>query len=202
MVEGAPVPAVHPSGRSNFRHRASHWFWTAVLGTNTTVRWPSRRAASNPTRVLPAPGGSTTHARRSPDAQRASNASSACRWYDRNPPGQRADATLLIMVCAVWCPRPSSQGENAASSLLVRERGEQRHGAVKYRAGMGCHTDWWNTWARIQACMATAAAAPALMDRVEPNWAMESTETQTLRTSSDRPGPSWPKTRMHSRGRG
>src|SRR5690606_16530816 len=75
-------------------------------------------------------------------------------------------------------------------------------GAAVRHAGTGRQTDWWNTWARTQACIATAAAAPALMDRVEPNWAMDSTETQTLRTSSDRPGPSWPNTRTQERGRG
>ena len=38
--------------------------------------------------------------------------------------------------------------------------------------------------------MAIAAAADALIERVEPNWAMESVPSQTSRADSDSPGPS------------
>ncbi len=33
-------------------------------------------------------------------------------------------------------------------------------------------------------------ATPALIERVEPNWAMDSTESATARTAADSPGPS------------
>jgi hypothetical protein len=39
--------------------KLAHCACTAVLGTNTNVRRPSRRAASNPIIVFPAPGGRT-----------------------------------------------------------------------------------------------------------------------------------------------
>jgi tRNA(Arg) A34 adenosine deaminase TadA len=49
--------------------------------------------------------------------------------------------------------------------------------------------------------MAIAAAAPALIDRVEPNCSMCSTAVQAARIGSLSPGPSCPKTSTHSRGR-
>ncbi len=38
--------------------------------------------------------------------------------------------------------------------------------------------------------MAIAAAAPALIDRVEPYWAIDRTAPQAARAGSDGPGPS------------
>ena len=55
--------------------------------------------------------------------------------------------------------------------------------------------------ARIQACMAIPLATPALIERVEPYWAMEKTWSQAARAGSDRPGPSWPNSSTHRRGR-
>lgn len=46
-------------------------------------------------------------------------------------------------------------------------------------------------WA-IQQCMATAAAAPALMERTEPNWEMYTTSSAIDTAFSDSPGPSAP----------
>ena len=46
-----------------------------------------------------------------------------------------------------------------------------------------------------------AAAAEALIERVEPNWAIENVPSHASRASADRPGPSWPKSRHTSRGR-
>ena len=51
---------------------------------------------------------------------------------------------------------------------------------------------------RIQVCMAIAAAAPALIDRVEPNCAIDNVVSQAARMSSVSPGPSWPKTSTHA----
>ena len=42
---------------------------------------------------------------------------------------------------------------------------------------------------RIHACMAIAAAAPALIERVEPNWAMAGPRRRPAAPPSDRPGP-------------
>ena len=49
---------------------------------------------------------------------------------------------------------------------------------------------WPKTCRRTQACMATAAAAPALMERVEPNCSMCRTTVQALRIRAVSPGPS------------
>ncbi len=48
--------------------------------------------------------------------------------------------------------------------------------------------------------MAMAAAAPALMDRVEPNWAIEHTIEACSRASSVSPGPSCPNSSTQRRG--
>ena len=48
--------------------------------------------------------------------------------------------------------------------------------------------------------MAIAAAALALIDRVEPNCAIENVPSQTSRADSDRPGPSWPNRKQTRRG--
>lgn len=41
----------------------------------------------------------------------------------------------------------------------------------------------------IHACMVTAAAAPALMERTEPNWLMYTTSSANSSAFFDRPGP-------------
>ncbi len=46
-----------------------------------------------------------------------------------------------------------------------------------------------------------AAAAEALIDRVEPNCAMEKVPSQAPRAASESPGPSCPKSRQTRRGR-
>ena len=43
---------------------------------------------------------------------------------------------------------------------------------------------------RIQACMAMPAATPALMERVEPNWEIDTTCAAAALAGADRPGPS------------
>ena len=48
--------------------------------------------------------------------------------------------------------------------------------------------------------MAMPAATPALMLRVEPNWAIDTVSAAPARASSVMPGPSWPNTSRHSRG--
>jgi hypothetical protein len=45
---------------------------------------------------------------------------------------------------------------------------------------------------RTHSCIATAEAAAALIDHVEPNWRMARTASASSRASGDRPGPSWP----------
>jgi len=40
--------------------------------------------------------------------------------------------------------------------------------------------------------MATALAAAALIERVDPNWRIASTASHNARASADSPGPSWP----------
>ena len=55
---------------------------------------------------------------------------------------------------------------------------------------------------RIQVCIAMAAAAPALMDLVDPYCAIESVSRQQRRNGSDSPVPSWPpKTKTHAGGK-
>jgi hypothetical protein len=44
--------------------------------------------------------------------------------------------------------------------------------------------------ARIQACIAIPLATPALIDRVEPYWAIEKSWSQADRAGWDSPGPS------------
>ena len=48
--------------------------------------------------------------------------------------------------------------------------------------------------------MAIAAAAPALIERVDPNWAIDNVVPHAARISSVSPGPSWPKTSTHASG--
>ena len=50
--------------------------------------------------------------------------------------------------------------------------------------------------------MAMPAATPALMLRVEPNWAMDTVSAAPALASSVMPGPSWPNISRHSRGSG
>ena len=57
-----------------------------------------------------------------------------------------------------------------------------------------------SAYSRIQACIAIAAAAEALIERVEPNCAIEKVPSQASRASSDSPGPSWPKRKQTRRG--
>ena len=49
--------------------------------------------------------------------------------------------------------------------------------------------------------MAMPAATPALIDRVEPNWAMETVIEAAARASGVSPGPSWPNSSTHRYGR-
>src|SRR5439155_6350600 len=53
---------------------------------------------------------------------------------------------------------------------------------------------------RIHSYMAIPLATPALIDLVEPNWAMNSTSSHASRPTSDNPGPSWPNSSTHRRG--
>ncbi len=47
-----------------------------------------------------------------------------------------------------------------------------------------------------------AAAAPALIERVDPNCRMDSTGSQAASASGDSPVLSWPNTRQQARGSG
>ena len=49
--------------------------------------------------------------------------------------------------------------------------------------------------------MAIAAAALALIERVEPNWLISSTTSDALIASSLSPGPSWPNNSTQLSGR-
>ena len=51
-----------------------------------------------------------------------------------------------------------------------------------------------------QACMATAAAAEALIERVDPNWLISTTASHASIASAESPGPSCPKSMMHRSG--
>ena len=57
-------------------------------------------------------------------------------------------------------------------------------------------------WRRTHSCMATAEAAAALIERVEPNWRMASTAVDSSRASGERPGPSWPNSSTQRSGSG
>ena len=52
----------------------------------------------------------------------------------------------------------------------------------------------------IQACMAMPAATPALIERVEPNWAIDRTPSAASRASGDSPLPSWPNSSTQALG--
>ena len=49
--------------------------------------------------------------------------------------------------------------------------------------------------------MAMPAATPALIERVEPNWAIETVRAAPARASGVSPGPSWPKSSSERSGR-
>ncbi len=53
----------------------------------------------------------------------------------------------------------------------------------------------------IHACMVTAAAAPALMERTEPNWLMYTTSSANSSAFFDRPGPSAPNSSRQRSGK-
>src|SRR6478735_4011741 len=107
-------------------------------------------------------------------------------------------------------PRPASRvgrgglpGREVGRRRRPRRRGVCRGALALARsrpAGLS-YTRWSKTCRRTQACIAMAAAAPALIERVEPNCSMWSTAVHSARIGSDSPGPSWPKTRTHRRGR-
>ena len=78
----ARVPA--PGSPPYSSQPRSHCDAIAVFGPSATVVRPRRRAVSSPTSVLPAPGGRTTQARRSPLASAFSMAVSAARWWTRS----------------------------------------------------------------------------------------------------------------------
>ncbi len=54
---------------------------------------------------------------------------------------------------------------------------------------------------RIHVCMAMPLATPALIDRVEPYWAIEQTRAAQARAGAESPGPSWPNRSRQRRGR-
>ena len=60
---------------------------------------------------------------------------------------------------------------------------------------------WPNSCWRIHACMAIAAAAPALIDRVEPYCVIDSTDAHAPCACGVRPSPSCPNSRTHALGR-
>ena len=53
---------------------------------------------------------------------------------------------------------------------------------------------------RIHACIAMPAAVPALIDRVEPNCATDTTSETASRAAGESPGPSWPSSSAQARG--
>ncbi len=55
---------------------------------------------------------------------------------------------------------------------------------------------------RTHSCIATADAAAALIERVEPNWRIASTAVASSRASGERPGPSWPNSSTQRSGSG
>ena len=57
-----------------------------------------------------------------------------------------------------------------------------------------------NTCCMTHWCMVMAAAAEALIERVEPNWVISSTTDAASMAASDKPGPSWPNNSTHSSG--
>lgn len=77
-------------------------------------------------------------------------------------------------------PRASPADALRSVGDLTRHSG----GAAPPQAGAG------PPWDRIQACMAMPLATPALIERVEPYWAIEKSWSQAARAGSDRPGPS------------
>ena len=79
---------------------------------------------------------------------------------------------------------------------LGAQRRRRRGGAG--RAGAAGRAAWRLT----HSCMATAEAAAALIERVEPNWRIASTAVASARASADRPGPSWPNSSTQRSGSG
>ena len=77
------------------------------------------------------------------------------------------------------------QPDSSFSERFVR-------GEAKAAAGRRCD---YRGWAQrlTHACIAIPAATPALMERVEPNCAIEQTASAPARPRRSSPGPSWPK---------
>src|SRR5699024_3670076 len=80
------------------------------------------------------------------------------------------------------------------SRARKRDGGQRRRGAQS-RGPRGMSACW-----TIQLCIAIAAAAATLIERVEPNWVMPTTRSAASRILSLTPGPSWPTTSTHRRG--
>ena len=84
---------------------------------------------------------------------------------------------------------PARLGRHGRAShlLVVRTQRELSIHCDHDPCGTSCPSS--ACW-RIQACIAIAAAAPALIERVDPNCAMEQTALAASCAAGDRPGPS------------
>ena len=100
-----------------------------------------------------------------------------------------------MAICSISC---ALEGGGIASILARMPRLGRRGTSVDpvdIRSGATA------CWA-IHACIAIAAAAPALIERVEPNCAMCRTSTAAARAASDSPTDSCPNSSTHARGSG
>ena len=158
LAPGSPPYASQPR---------SHCDAIAVFGPSATVVRPRRRAVSSPTSVLPAPGGRTTQARRSPLDSAFSMAVSAARWWTRsgygvppappppcaNPPipdhhprlihrsvrrsSRRAGAAVTLLEPCLVCPRPGSTVLGGRVGVHTYVAQVRRHDRGAARAGRG-----------------------------------------------------------------
>ena len=106
-----------------------------------------------------------------------------------------ARAAVVIAELGIVLGVVAAIGEPAAAALTPRER-QLNTARAPARRQPRQEEDRSACW-RTQVCIAMAAAAEALIERVEPNCAIEKVPSHAERACSESPGPSWPNSRQH-----
>ena len=157
---------------------------------------PPRPADPRPPVALPGPG-RVAHVRPSGDGLPVAVALRAGR---RAPVGRSTTSHQArvpdLRGSAVACPAPT-RPPRTGFGVLARDMSRARAPVTRatwapaIEPGPGTYQASVRSacW-RIQACMATPAATPTLIERVEPNWAIDTAASAAARAASDRPGPS------------
>ncbi len=143
---------------------------------------PASRGALSSRRSVPAgtrggPPGRSSSTRR---PTRPSGSSGGLRFAGAPPGSPPTPSRGASAARSVAAGRPRRGAATPARATDSAPLGQPRQASSPDRSA----------YSRTQACMAIAAAALALIERVEPNWAMENVPSHDFRASSDSPGPS------------